>query len=211
MKLIFPILFISSIICGVVLGGFVFKNIRNSIYLLSPVVIPFDLSGCISEGNPDAPISIVEFSDIECPYSSKNHKVMGRLKKKYTGKVNYYFRNFPLRSHEGAPIMAKAVLAAGQQGKAGEMRDVLFGIHSFVSLEETISSIAEGIGLNAEKFNESMISEEVEGKLNAGIKDGIEHGVRSTPTVFINGYLIKGAVGLDVYSTVIDKLLLTHS
>ena len=91
------------------------------------------------------------------------------------------------------------------------MRGILFGIHSYDALDETIGSIAEGIGLETEKFNESMISEEVEAKLKEDITDGIEHGVRSTPTVFINGYLIKGAVGLDVYSSVIDKILLTHS
>ena len=86
--------------------------------MLSPVVTPLQLNGCTVEGNSDAPITVVEFSDLECPYSSRNHKVMNSLNKKYTGKIQYYFRNFPLRSHENAPTMAKAVLAAGEQGKA---------------------------------------------------------------------------------------------
>lgn len=87
------------------------------------------------------------------------------------------------------------------------MRDILFAMNSYGDVKETVHGVAQGIDIDYEEFCEYMSSPEADEDLRTEITDGKMNGVRSTPTVFINGYLIKGVVGFDVYSIVIGKLL----
>jgi protein-disulfide isomerase len=199
-----------SMATGVVLGGFVFRKTAIDAVVVSKVLDAFDLTGCIAEGPENAPVTVVEFSDLECPFSRRNAQSIDSLKQKYQGKIRYYFRHFPLASHEHAKLKAKAVVAAAVQGKAARMREILFGIDRYTGIEQTINNIASGLEMDTAVFTATLQDSATEMAVNVDCMDGLKAGVRSTPTVFINGYLIKGAVGLETYSRVIEKLLSPH-
>ncbi|NLW32203.1 MAG: thioredoxin domain-containing protein [Fibrobacter sp.] len=207
MKLLYSVSLILSIITGFVFGGLVFKKSRTDTYLFSRVLASHKSDNCFSEGVSGTPVTLIEYSDIECPYSSKNQHVIKRLLEKYKNRIKYHYRNFPLSFHKNAVVLAKAVNAANVQGKGKEMRDILFAMNSYGDVKESVHGVAQGIDIDYEKFCEYMSSPEADEDLRTEITDGKMNGVRSTPTVFINGYLIKGVVGFDVYSIVIEKLL----
>ncbi|MBN1575256.1 MAG: thioredoxin domain-containing protein [Chitinispirillaceae bacterium] len=200
-------LFIISIAGGFLLGAFVVKKNKKSVLVVSRTLAPFDVTRCTPEGNGNAPVTVVEFSDMDCPYSRRNSRSMDSLKRNYSGRINYCYRHFPLAGHEHASLKARAVIAAGFQGKAAKMREILCGVDMSGAQEETLNNVAAGAGLDVEKFTNALQSAETGEILQNDIVEGRKYGVRSTPTSFINGYLIKGAVGFDVYSRVIDKLL----
>ncbi len=211
-KIILITLFSVSI--SFILGSYIFPKGPGSVIVYDPSPVPFDLENCEFQGPKDAKITIVEFSDLECPYSKKAHLRINALvnKKKYYGKIKYYFKSFPLKVHTMAPKMARAVLAAGRQGKSIEMREELFKQlkkkNEGVNYSNAINQIVNDLGLNAEKFQEDLESEEIRKLIEHEKEDGKRHNVRAVPTVFINGHMLKGTMLRRKYEALVDKLLL---
>ncbi len=209
MKKNYPVSLVLSLLSGLLLGGTVLRKESWDIDVYGKVPVPFDAAGCPCEGPEDAPVVITEFSDMDCPYSARNVQSIDSVKRRYGGKVRYCFRHFPLQSHEFAALKAAAVVAADAQGKAAEMRELLFRVRPFDNVEPAIMGMAAGLELRNEEFTEALHAPETGIRVIEDKRKGIECGVRSTPTVIINGYLIKGAAGFDRYASVIDKLIST--
>lgn len=206
-----------SVSVSFVLGRYVFYQDNRSVIIFNPSPVSFDLENTTAQGPQDAPITIVEFSDLECPHSITAHGRINKLLnlKKYNGKIKYYFKSFPLQMHKQAPLLAKAVLAAGLQGKSQEMRERLIKhlsksrAKNDSKYQELISQTVKELGLDGRKLQEDIASENISTLLAKEITDGKKHDVHALPTVFINGQLLAGTKSIDTYKAIIDKLLLS--
>jgi len=159
-------------------------------------------------GPADAPITIIEFSDFECPYCQKWHaEVYGRLKEQYPDEVRLVFRDFPLESiHANAFPAAEAANCANEQGEFWPFHDKLFSMEQGLSTE-AYTQYASDLGLNLDDFNACLESGRFKEEVRADFDFAANLGVRSTPTFFINGIAIVGAQPFEVFQQVIDKEL----
>jgi protein-disulfide isomerase len=159
-------------------------------------------------GPEDAPITIVEFSDYECPYCRKWHdEVFTKLQEAYPQQVRLVYRDFPLSSiHANAAPAAEAANCANEQGKFWPYHESLFSMELGLS-NDAYQEYATRLGLNVQSFLECMESDRYQAEVQADYQFASELGVRSTPTFFINGIAIVGAQPFDVFKEVIDKEL----
>lgn len=136
----------------------------------------------------DAKVSIIEFADYQCPACAVYYPELEQIKKEYEGKVNIYFRHFPLPMHGFARTAAKAAEAAGEQGKFWEMTSLLFSKQDEWTKAPTESFIkyAKELALDEKAFTELLNSSKYDGRIEQDLKDGTAAGVDSTPTIFIN-------------------------
>ena len=139
-----------------------------------------------SFGPKDAPVTIVEFSDFQCPYCSMTAQVTDEIKKNYPDKVRVVFRQFPLSFHEDAHLASQAALAAHEQGKFWEMHDKLFANQKALK-RANLEEYAKEIGLNMDEFNEALDSKKFAKQVDEDMELGKEVYVQGTPTMFING------------------------
>jgi protein-disulfide isomerase len=139
------------------------------------------------EGPADAPLTLVEYGDYQCPFCGAAYPVVKRLQKTLGKKLRFVFRNFPLtQSHPYALIAAEAAEAAALQGKFWEMHDLLFEQQTFLD-PEMIPLWANRIGLNLEKFKNDVRRDVVETRIKEDRQSGIRSGINGTPTFYING------------------------
>jgi protein-disulfide isomerase len=141
-------------------------------------------------GNPDAPVTLEEYGDFQCPPCGMFSAFLGQLEKEYDSRLRVVFRNFPLAMHEHAREAALAAEAAGRQGRFWEMHDVLYREQDSWSkapnVRELFESYAGTIGLDLDKFRKDMDSEEVKARVDADRQRGESLGIQITPTLFIN-------------------------
>lgn len=156
-------------------------------------------------GPKDAEITIVEFSDFQCPFCKRVVPTMKQLIKEYDGKVNVAFRQHPLSFHQNAMSAAKASLAANDQGKFWEMHDALFENQRDLS-DATIKKIAKDIGLNVSQFEKDWKSNKYDKQIQEDLKFAQSHGATGTPAFFINGVYVKGARPIAYFKQVIEKI-----
>ncbi|HJL20284.1 MAG TPA: thioredoxin domain-containing protein [Sandaracinaceae bacterium LLY-WYZ-13_1] len=148
--------------------------------------VEIDVAGAPSRGSPMAPVTIVEFSDFECPYCGRAHPIVQQVLREFEGQVRLVFKHFPLSSHSHAMPAARAAVAAGNQDRFWEMHDLLFE-HQRQLEEEDLERYAEQLGLDMERFRADMQSEETQQRVEADKEQGQELGVEGTPTFFIDG------------------------
>ncbi len=158
-------------------------------------------------GPKDAPITIIEFSDYECPYCRKWHsETFALLMQTYPGKIRFVYRDFPLTSiHPNAQAAAEAADCAGEQGKYWEFSEKLFGGQSLSP--QVYSQYASDLGLDTNAFEACVTSSRYQAEVTADLEWAANLGVRSTPTFFINGLPVVGAQPYDLFKQVIDKEL----
>lgn len=143
-------------------------------------------------GPVEAPVTIVEFSDFQCPYCARVQPVLGQLLKKYPSQVRLVFKNSPLPMHHQAKAAAEAALCAGEQGKFWEMHDWLYAHQADLS-GSSISAAAAEIGLDADRFSACVAKHGMMRRLDADMKEARQLGVNGTPTFFVNGRMLRGA------------------
>lgn len=149
--------------------------------------IPVDGSPVL--GPKDAPITITEFSDFECPYCAKRAPVVKQIQAKYPNKVNVVFKHFPLSFHKNAPAAHAASIAAHKQGKFWEYRFKLAPYYRNLTPAKFLE-VAKSIGLNMEQFKKDMVvAGENKVKIDQDMALGTVVGVRGTPTFYVNGKL----------------------
>ncbi len=166
-------------------------------------------------GDPNAPVTIVEFSDYQCPYCLRHfQQTMPQLKKDYidTGKVRYVFKDFPLTQiHPLAVPAAEAAECAGEQGKYWEMHDLLFGQQErwiqAAQPNDVFKEFAQEIGLDMNAFDECVQSGKYQDEITADMHEGLAAGVQGTPAFFINGQFLSGAQPYEVFKQMIDQIL----
>ncbi len=177
--------------------------------LQSRVEVPIGSSP--SKGPDNAPITLVEFSDFQCPYCARSAPTLKTLEKKYEGKIRFVFKHFPLTGiHNLAIGASKASMAAGEQGKFWEYHDMLMarqGEWGRSGGNELFDKYASSFGLDMDKFASSLKSPDYGKQINQDIALGRKVGVKSTPTFFVNGVMVRGARSVDYFSRVIDFLL----
>jgi protein-disulfide isomerase len=158
-------------------------------------------------GPADAPITIVEFSDFECPFCRRWHaEVYKPLLAAYPGKIRLVYRNLPLTSiHPDALAAAEAAMCAGEQDVYWKYHDKLFSSESLGN--SAYLQYAQDLGLNMTTFKACLSDHKYQKAIEADSDFAINLGIRSTPTFFINGLAIVGAQPLDVFKQVIDKEL----
>ncbi|MCS7109249.1 MAG: DsbA family protein, partial [Candidatus Micrarchaeota archaeon] len=167
----------------------------------------FDLTGLEPRGNPDAPITIIEYSDFQCPFCSKVQPTIEQILKDYDGKVKIYYEQFPLTQiHPNAQKAAEASLLAAEQGKFWEYHDILFKNQDKLDVKY-LKEYASQLGLDAEKFNYGLDSGIKAQTVNKNLQEGIKNGVQGTPTFFINGHILTGAQPYSVFKQIIDSEL----
>ncbi len=159
-------------------------------------------------GGKDAKVTIVEFSDFQCPYCAQGSKVLRQLKKKYGKKIKVVMKQFPLPFHTQAKKASVAALCANEQstGKFWEMHDKLFADQSKLGIDQ-LKALANKLGLDTQKFNTCLDQNKYIAQVEKDIQDGQAVGVKSTPTFFVNGQLVSGAQPVDVFSELIDQEL----
>ncbi len=165
-----------------------------------------DIGSAPTKGPADALVTIVEFSDFECPFCSRAHETMNQVMKAYGDKVRLVFKQNPLPFHPNAKACAKAALAAEEQGKFWEMHDLIFGNQQDLS-HETFVKYAGKLGLDVNKFTASMDSSKWDNIIDTDMKAAAMIGARGTPTFYVNGLLVRGAQPFDAFKTIIDKEL----
>ncbi len=158
------------------------------------------------KGNKNAPVTIIEFSDYECPYCARLQPTLKEILKAHPKDVKLVFKNFPLSSiHKQARNAAKAAHAAGDQGKYWEMHDVIFKNYNKLS-EEKFKELATQIGLDVKQFVVDYNSNKYDQQIQQDINIGRNVGVGSTPTLFINGKRMRGRSFAD-FEEAIGKIL----
>ena len=157
-------------------------------------------------GNPDAAVTIVEFSDYLCPSCRGAHPIAKKIREQYAGKIKWVFKNFPLDRHIGARKLAEAGYCAGEQGKFWEFQDQLFASPEKYDPEQ-LKQDAQQLGLAVNRFSQCLDSGKYGPKVDQDIRDGREAGVNATPTFIINGRLKAGSMSLDRFKAMIDSEL----
>lgn len=141
-------------------------------------------------GNVNAPVTLVEFGDYECPHCGHAHSLIKRLSKEMGEDVDFVFRNFPLQeSHPHAYMAALAAEAAAKQNKFWEMHHLLFENGDKLN-EHFLLNLAKNLRLNIEQFKENYKSIEVENKVEADLESGVRSGVNGTPSFYVNGHKV---------------------
>lgn len=159
-----------------------------------------------STGPSNAKVTVVEFSDFECPFCKRGADTTKEILKNYPNDVRVVFKNLPLPFHKNADPAARAALAAGKQGKFWEMHDVLFNNQQGLS-EELYLKTAKELGLKIDQFKKDMESEAIKKAVEADKAQAQKVGISGTPGFTVNGVLVKGAYPFSHFKTIIDRWL----
>jgi len=160
-------------------------------------------------GEEKAKVTIVEFSDFQCPYCARyTTETFPQIEKDYikTGKVRYIFHNYPLTFHQYAQKAAEAAECAGNQGKFWEMHDKMFEIQEKLTVAD-LKAYATSLGLNSSEFASCLDSGTLKDKVQADLDLGQSVGVEGTPAFFINGKLVAGAMPYENFQSMIEEEL----
>lgn len=186
------------------------KSTAVEVYLDKPMAPRFKVNtaGAASFGPSDAKVTVVEFSDFQCPFCAKGADIVNALKKKYKGKVKFVFKHFPLPFHKQAEKAAVAAECVSEQKAENfwKMHDSMFADQSKLS-ETDLAATAKKLGADEKKFTECLSTNKYLTKVKKDLAEGKELGIDSTPTFFVNGKIVNGAQPIEVFSELIDEEL----
>lgn len=161
-----------------------------------------------SYGPRDAKVVVIEFSDFQCPFCAELYPVLKQAMKNYGDRVLFIYRDFPLVSdHPQALLGAMGGECAHEQGKFWEMHNKIFENQGEIT-ESSLKSYAVQLGLNSVKFGECLTSSKFLDEIERDLQDGYAAGVRATPTLFINGGKVSGAINYETLEKIISNELL---
>ena len=149
------------------------------------------------QGPTDAPLTLLEYGDYECPYCGDAHSIVKAVQKRLGRRLCFAFRNFPLvDSHPHAEHAAEAAEAAGAQGKFWQMYDVLYENQEALE-DEDLANYGSTLGLDAERLVREVRARAHLDRIREDVRSGTQCEVNGTPTFFINGVLYDGDPGVD--------------
>jgi protein-disulfide isomerase len=159
-------------------------------------------------GGENAKVTIIEFSDFQCPFCAKGATILTDLKKKYGNKIKVAFKQYPLPFHSQAKKAAVAALCANEQNTKffWKMHDHMFANQSELAVDK-LKATAKKLGLDSAKFDKCLDDNKYIAQVEKDIQEGKAVGVKSTPTFFVNGQLVSGAQPVKVFSEIIDQAL----
>jgi protein-disulfide isomerase len=172
-----------------------------------PIRVVVSIEGAFSKGPKDAPITIVEFSDFQCPFCRNSVATLKEVMRQYDGKIRWAFRDFPIPSlHPQASKAAEAARCAGEQGKFWEYHDLLFD-SKVQWTPADFKKFAEQLKLEPKRFGSCLDSGKYQAAVQSDIEDGVRLGITGTPTFFVNGRVIVGAVPLENLKKIVEAEL----
>ena len=167
-------------------------------------IFPVQAGNSASKGPKNAPLTVVVFSDFQCPFCGRVEPTLTQLEKEYAGKVRVVWKNFPLAFHNNAMPAAQAAMAADAQGKFWPMHDKLFANNTALERKD-LDKYAQELGLDMNKFKADMDSGKYKAVVDAETKEGSTLGVTGTPAVFINGRKISGAYPFETFKKIAEE------
>ena len=179
---------------------------RKVVREIEPFRVDVKTDGYPSLGPKSAPVTLVLFSDFQCPYCRGAGNTLKEIANYYGDKVRLVFRQFPLKIHANAERAAEASLCADDQKRFWEMHDRLFENQEELT-EENILAQALQLELDMEKFKACLTGSKHKADVKADLRAGATVGIDSTPTLFINGLYMSGGQPYDVIAAVIDQEL----
>jgi len=173
---------------------------------------PFELTVPVTEtdhsiGPADAPVTVVEYGDLECPNCKQAAPAVKLLLRRFTGRIRFVFRHFPLAEvHPHAIGAAEAAESAGAQGRFWPMHDLLFENQAHLKLHQ-LREYAERLQLDMARYTFEMNDHVHLQRIREHIQSGSESGVRSTPTFFVNGKVQDVSFGLAALFSTVEAVL----
>jgi len=155
---------------------------------------------------PPSSVTIVEFTDFQCPFCARVQPIKQRLMAAYPERLRWEIRHFPLGFHGDAMLAHQAALAAGEQGRFWEMHDLLFANRHALKRDQLLA-YAQSLGLDEVRFLADLDSPDIRRRIVEDIEAGRHLGVRGTPTFFINGNKLVGAKPYEAFKSQIDTAL----
>jgi protein-disulfide isomerase len=163
-------------------------------------------------GSPDAPVTIIEFSDFSCPFCRKAEPNIAEVLSKYEGKVKLGYRDFPLRQiHPQAELAAEASRCAGEQGKYWEFHDLLFANPAEKQDRDSLREDARSLKLDEQNFDSCLNSGRSKPQIEEDLQLGTRAGVVGTPAFFVNGVFLNGAQPVEAFERIIEQELSSSS
>jgi len=181
------------------------KRVQPEIVAAGPAQ-QIDLEHAPTRGPATAPISLVEFSDFECPYCAMTAPVVRQLLAAYPAQVRFAFKHYPLPMHKESPLAHEASLAAGDQGKFWEMHDLLFAGQDKLTRDDLMAK-AKQLNLDVPRFTKDLDTHRFKPQVESDRQEGNRLGVDGTPFFFINGHAISGGADLADFKKLIDAAL----
>jgi len=180
---------------------------NDAVLLVRPPTVRVSIDPARVRGNPNAPVTIVEFSDFSCPYCQKVELALTEVLAKYPGKVKLAYRDYPLRSaHPNAQSAAEASRCAGDQGKFWEFHDLLFANPDKQDRTALLDD-AHSLQLDDKKFESCLSSGQYKAQIEQDLQDGMRAGVRGTPAFFVNGVFLDGVQPAEALERIIKEEL----
>jgi protein-disulfide isomerase len=159
-----------------------------------------------SQGDADAPVTIVEWSDFQCPFCKRVSPTLAQIREEYGGQVRFVFKHMPLSIHPQAVAAHTASEAAHSQGKFWEMHDLIFENQRDLQVA-TLERHAASLGLDMDQFRKDVADEEIGARISADMEQAQKLGVTGTPSFFINGRYLSGAQPFANFKRYIDEAL----
>lgn len=159
-----------------------------------------------SKGPPEAPVTLVLFTDFECPFCAQLAPILDEVHQQYPREVRIVFKNYPLRSHPFAAQASLAALAAEEQGQFWPFHDRLFQNYNRLNPQK-VEEIRQALNLDAERFRARMNDPALKTLVIRDMSEGNEAGVSGTPTLFVNGKKVRGRLSLEELRKVIEAVL----
>ena len=160
------------------------------------------------KGNKESKVTLIEYSDFQCPACAFYYNVAGQLMREYGAKIRLVYRHFPLPQHKNARIAAKVAEAAGSKGKFWQMHDMLFENQKIwseqVDPRGIIVDYAKSFSLDVQKFEEDLDSKEVSDKIENDLKSGESLGINATPTFYLNGKKLRNVASYEELKKMIE-------
>ena len=169
--------------------------------------VEVSVDGAPFRGPSNSPVTIVEFSDFECPFCKRAHPTLMQLLEKYAGKVKLVYRDFPLESiHPQARRAAEAARCAEAQGKFWEYYEILFTESPKLSFDD-LKRYAAQVGIDVKKFDDCLSGGVYKTAVQKDLDEGTRLGITGTPAFFINGRPLTGAQPVEAFARIIDDEL----
>jgi protein-disulfide isomerase len=161
-----------------------------------------------AQGPSDAPVTVVEYGDYECPYCRGAFRDVQEMLDEYRGKLRFVFRNFPIpQLHPHAAQAAEAAEAAGAQGKFWEMYQLLLQPQARLDTDSLLS-YAEVLALDVPRFGEDVAENRYAARIESDVQEGLRNGVNATPKFYVNGQRVDGKVPLEHLEELVREAVL---
>jgi protein-disulfide isomerase len=165
-----------------------------------------NIAGAQTRGPETAPVTIVEFSDFQCPFCARVAPTLKQIQDTYKDNVRIVWKHLPLQIHKDAAGAALAAEVAAKQGKFWEFHDVLFANQSKLGPED-LKQHARDLRLDMKRFEADLLNTEDKKKIDADVAEAQALGINGTPGIFINGRFVEGAQPFEVFAKIIDEEL----